>query len=221
MEFFPFDDDYVRRLRESDRWTEEHFRSYFEQLLLIKLRRRLPSLEAIQDVRQEVFVRVFKTLRAPGGGIRDARKLGAYVNTVCNNVVLEQYRQTARTEPLLDAHLDVPLNSVHPEAGVRDAGDRALIEESVFMTELFQNEPLYERVRRVVDELPPRDRDILKALFFDERSNDDVCAQFGVDRGYLRVLLHRAKEKFRGAWGSKVLPFRPDETDSPKPSLPN
>lgn len=42
------------------------------------------------------------------------------------------------------------LNSVHPEAAVRDAADRALIEESVFMTELFQNEQLYERVRRVV-----------------------------------------------------------------------
>jgi thimet oligopeptidase len=42
------------------------------------------------------------------------------------------------------------LNSVHPDAAVRDAADRALIEESVFMTELFQNEQLYERVRRVV-----------------------------------------------------------------------
>jgi thimet oligopeptidase len=39
------------------------------------------------------------------------------------------------------------LNSVHPDAAVRDAGDRALIDESVFMTELFQNEALYERVR--------------------------------------------------------------------------
>jgi thimet oligopeptidase len=42
------------------------------------------------------------------------------------------------------------LNSVHPDPAVRDAGDRALIEEAVFMTELFQNEHLYERVRRVV-----------------------------------------------------------------------
>ena len=41
------------------------------------------------------------------------------------------------------------LNSVHPEAAVRDAADRALIDESVFMTELFQNEQLFERVRRV------------------------------------------------------------------------
>jgi RNA polymerase sigma-70 factor (ECF subfamily) len=201
MEFFPFDDDYVRRLREGDRWTEEHFRSYFEQLLLIKLRRRLPSLEAIHDVRQEVFVRVFKTLRGPGGGLRDARKLGAYVNTVCNNVVLEQYRQGNRTEPLLDAHLDVP-TSEDVENALVSSEER-------------------ERVRRVVDELPPRDRKILKALFFDERSNDDVCAEFGVDRGYLRVLLHRAKEKFREAWTSEVVPIRSGETKSPKRSLPN
>jgi len=41
-------------------------------------------------------------------------------------------------------------NSVHPDAAVRDAADRALIDESVFMTELFQNEQLYERVKRVV-----------------------------------------------------------------------
>src|SRR5436305_6095906 len=200
MEFFPFDDDYVRRLREGDRWTEEHFRSYFEQLLLIKLRRRLPSLEAIHDVRQEVFVRVFKTLRASDGGIRDGRKLGAYVNTVCNNVVLEQYRQTNRTEPLGDAHTDLPTSEDVENALV--SGEER------------------ERVRRVVKELPPRDRDILKALFFDERSNDDVCAEFGVDRGYLRVLLYRAKEKFREAWAPKVVPIRPDETNSPKSSLP-
>lgn len=77
------------------------------------------------------------------------------------------------------------LNSVHPDAEVRDAGDRALIEESVFMTELFQNEQLYERVRRVVPRsnaqkqmqkdlleafedsgvaLPPEKRDRFKAI---------------------------------------------------------
>ena len=41
------------------------------------------------------------------------------------------------------------LNSVSPGADVRDDADRALIDESVFMTELFQNEQLYERVRRI------------------------------------------------------------------------
>lgn len=41
------------------------------------------------------------------------------------------------------------LNSVHPDKDVRDAADVALIEESSFLTEVFQNEALYERVRLV------------------------------------------------------------------------
>ncbi len=41
------------------------------------------------------------------------------------------------------------LNSVHPEASVRDAADRALVDESVFITGLFQNEKLFERISRI------------------------------------------------------------------------
>jgi len=41
------------------------------------------------------------------------------------------------------------LNSVHPDQEVRNAGDDAVVEESAFMTGLFQNERFYERVRRV------------------------------------------------------------------------
>ncbi len=62
--------------------------------------------------------------------------------------VLEAWDRMAMV--LEDAYGPISLlNSVHPDAEVRDAGDRALIEESVFMTDLFQNEQLYERVRRV------------------------------------------------------------------------
>jgi len=200
MELFAFDDDYVRRLREGDRFTEEHFYSYFQQLLLIKLRRRLPSLDAIDDVRQTVFVRVFDKLRSPDGGIRDGRKLGAYVNTVCNNVLLERYRQGNRTEPLEEEHLNFTTSE--------DVVNALLTTEK------------REHVRRVIRKLPKRDADILNALFFKEHDPDDVCREFQVDRSYLRVLLHRAKEKFRKAWsGSEVVKMRPG-IEPPTPPKP-
>jgi thimet oligopeptidase len=41
------------------------------------------------------------------------------------------------------------LNSVHPDKEVRDACDIALVQESSFLTDVFQNETFYERVRRV------------------------------------------------------------------------
>src|SRR6476646_11050260 len=41
------------------------------------------------------------------------------------------------------------LNSVHPDQAVRDAADDALLEEAAFITQLFQNEALFQRVNAV------------------------------------------------------------------------
>lgn len=200
MELYTFDDDYVRRLAEGDRMTEEHFLRYFQELLLIKLRSRLRSMQAIDDVRQEVFVRVFRALRSEQG-IRDGRKLGAFVNSVCNNVLLESFRAGSRTETLADEHDEV--------ADPTETADDALATAET-----------KARVRRVLDKLPPKDAAVLRALFLEERDKDEICRTFGVDRDYLRVLLHRAKEKFRTEYrAADVVPFRPRETDSGKPSL--
>jgi RNA polymerase sigma-70 factor (ECF subfamily) len=200
VQLYEFDDDYVRRLRDSDSWTEEHFSRYFNELLLIKLRSRLRTIEAIDDVRQEVFVRVLRTLRA-ADGLRDGRKLGAFVNSVCNNVLLEWYRSGKRTDQLDGAqYAEVADSTV--------AVDEALVTGETRV-----------RVRRVLEQLQPRDADILRALFLEERDKDEICKAFGVDRNYLRVLLHRAKEKFRGSYGGGDVATFPSETAAGKPSL--
>jgi len=173
MELFAFDDDYVRRLREGDRETEAHFHTYFRDLLFLKLRRRLNTLQAIDEVRQEVFTRVLERL----ADIRDGRKLGAFVNAICNRVLLEYYRADNRTVALGDEHLDVA-DPQDPDSRLDAAQQKA-------------------RVWRVINSLPDRDGDILRAVFLEEADKDEICERFGVDREYLRVLLHRAKGRFR------------------------
>jgi len=205
MDFFPFDDEYVRRLREGDSLTEEHFVSYFTPILRIKVRKRLRSTEATDDIVQETFFRVFKTLRAPGGGgIRNGHSFGAYVARVCDNVIFEWIRGDMRVQPIDDDDLVKLITSETREDG--------LIKEQ-----------RQECVRRVVSGMGTRERKILTAIFFDEKSREDACKEFGVDQGYLRVLLHRAGEKFRKAWEKEQKTERPDpdETDPTKPSLPN
>ncbi|HXA51876.1 MAG TPA: hypothetical protein VNV86_16275, partial [Candidatus Acidoferrum sp.] len=61
-----FDSGYVQRLAQSDPATERDFTSYFGELLAIKLRSRLRSVDLIQDATQETFLRVLKTLRQNG-----------------------------------------------------------------------------------------------------------------------------------------------------------
>jgi RNA polymerase sigma-70 factor (ECF subfamily) len=38
---------------------------------------------------------------------------------------------------------------------------------------------------------------LLRAVFLDEQDKDEVCRDYGVERAYLRVLLHRARRRLR------------------------
>ncbi|MFZ0180294.1 MAG: sigma factor, partial [Candidatus Dormiibacterota bacterium] len=94
MQFHEFNKSYLERLCSGDFRTETHFVAYFSELIQLKLRSRVKSPQAVEDLRQETFARVFATLRSQG--IRQPERLGAFVNSVCNNVLLEHYRSASR-----------------------------------------------------------------------------------------------------------------------------
>jgi RNA polymerase sigma-70 factor, ECF subfamily len=177
-----FDAAYLERLRAGDPTTERHFADYFGTLVLLKLRRRLRSAHLIEDIRQETFLRVLRAVRSPDG-IRDPRSLGSFVNSVCNHVWLETLRRKDRDEPASD-------DAASRRSPQPDPEDSLINKE----TEIL--------VRRVIRALPERDQALLRALFLEEEDRDSICARFGVDRGYLRVLLHRAKNQFRAKQGN-------------------
>ena len=52
-------------------------------------------------------------------------------------------------------------------------------------------------VRSVLAELSGKDRTILRMVFLDELDKSEVCATMQVNRGYLRVLLHRARKRLK------------------------
>jgi len=59
------------------------------------------------------------------------------------------------------------------------------------------------QVRRVLEGLPSKDRELLREIFFLEKDKDEICRERGVDREYLRVLLHRAKTRFREGYEAR------------------
>jgi RNA polymerase sigma-70 factor, ECF subfamily len=171
-----FNHEYVERLIAEDPEVERHFAGYFTDLLTLKLRSRLRSKALVDDAIQETFTRVLTTLKS--GGLQSAERLGAFVNSVCNNVLFEVYRAGSRTTPLEDDYDQADNRGPSAEARVVQAEDHA-------------------RVREVLAELPQREQDVLRWLFFEDRDKDEVCSTLAVDRSYLRVLVHRAKMRFR------------------------
>jgi RNA polymerase sigma-70 factor (ECF subfamily) len=177
LQFYTFDASYISNLCAGDPPTQEHFFGYFSELIQLKLRSRLNSPHAIEDVRQETFARVFSVLRKDG--LRQPERLGAFVNTVCSHVLSEHYRSTSGGESL-----DVE-------------GRPELPDKSASALEIVVSRQVKDIVREILLDLAPRDRSLLKAVFLDERDRDEVCREFGVERDYLRVLLHRAKQEFK------------------------
>ena len=194
MQFQPFDEPYVERLRAGDPRTQEHFVAYFSELIQLKVRARLRTVQAMEDVKQETFARVLTKLRTPNG-IRSPERLGSFVNSICNNVLLEQYRENHRTISIEnDSDQDFPDHNTDVE---REVADRQM----------------EQKVREILDEMPERDRRILRAIFLEERDKDEVCREFGVARDYLRVLLHRAKKVFREEYQRIIDRHPPDMRD--------
>jgi RNA polymerase sigma-70 factor, ECF subfamily len=174
---YSFDRPYLERLIAEDPETERHFTQYFGDLLSLKLRSRLRSAAQVEDARQETFARVLTALKQKKG-LATAESLGAFVNSVCNNVLFELYRSNARATPLEE-------DADEPESGEPSAEWRVMKAEERTM------------VRDAIGELPPKDKELLQWLFFEERAKDEICRQLNIDRDYLRVLFHRAKQRFR------------------------
>ena len=196
VELYIFDSDYVQRLRDSHPETEAHFVSYFRQLLRIKLRARYLAADVIDDIQQETFIRVFRALRTDGG-IRQPDRIGAYVNSVCNFVLQEHYRAKGKDQSSDENDTDIP--------------DKVLNLEKLAIAE-----EVNDRVRDAVRSLAPKERDLIRKVFFQEMEKDDVCAELGVSRDYLRVLLHRAIEHLRESLENQDLAPKSRQTEQKK-----
>jgi RNA polymerase sigma-70 factor (ECF subfamily) len=179
MDFSSFNESYIARLAARDAEVEKHFTTYFSQLLVLKLRCRVRSPQLIEDVCQETFLRVLQVLGREGG-LHHPERLGAFVNTICNNVLLEKFREAGRHSPMPDEPPDP-------------------VDTTIDLDHDIVTQERKDIVERVLAELSEKDRELLRKILLEERDKDEVCREMKVNSEYLRVLLHRARLRFKEA----------------------
>lgn len=134
----------------------------------------------VDDLVQESLARFIRAGQRQQ--IRNTEEFGAFLNGVCRNVILE-YRRRQRREPTSDSESEIPERGVRPDAEIlemRDAIDSGLAE------------------------LSDRDRTILRALYLDGRDKDEICREWNMSDAQFRVVLFRAKERFRRAYSGEM-----------------
>jgi RNA polymerase sigma-70 factor (ECF subfamily) len=133
----------------------------------------------VDDLVQESLARFIRAEQR--NQIRNTEEFGAFLNGVCRNVILE-YRRRMRREPNLDQDMPIPDTGIRPDGEIlemRDSIDHSLAE------------------------LAERDRMILKALYLDGKEKDEICREWKMSDAQFRVVLFRAKERFRRVYGAK------------------
>jgi RNA polymerase sigma factor (sigma-70 family) len=133
----------------------------------------------VDDIVQETLTRF---LSAEAGRLQKSEASGAYLNGICQNVILEYRRRWAR---------DTPVAGRLPESP-----DARLAE-----TELFE---MRQAIAAGLQELSPRDRQVLRAFYLEETPKREILAIAGLTDENFRVVLCRAKERFRQIYLSKV-----------------
>ena len=140
----------------------------------------LGSADAAEEVAQETLARALAALEFDR--LSDPRKLPAFVHGIARHVIADVHRSRQRTAPLT-ARLEA--------ASAADSFDS--------LDDLIDQEQL-ERVRSVLVELSPRDREILRLSFFDGLTPTAIAKLQSVPPPTIRKQKSRALERLRRAF---------------------
>jgi RNA polymerase sigma-70 factor (ECF subfamily) len=177
VERYAFNQQYIERLADGDPEVGRHFADYFGEMLLLKLRYRLRNPQAVEDLRQETFVRIFRAIQKKDGIVYPER-FGAFVNSVCENVLLEYFRSGKST-------FQMPENGPDPVDRSRSAESEMIVSERRRLVE------------KTLASLPEKDRKVLRGIYLEEKDKDQLCEELNISRNNLRIRVHRALERFR------------------------
>ncbi len=172
-----FDSAYLRKLREREPETCQHFTAHFTLLLDHVLRATLRDRELAADLRNETLYRVLRHVDREQ--IREPERFGAFVRRVAKIVTLEYFRKRHRLE-------------VHVAQDLPDLADPQEAIES-----LIAGRQMRAMVHRAVGELAARDQRVILEVCVKGRDRIEVASELGVNLAVLRVKLHRALARLK------------------------
>lgn len=140
----------------------------FRQFLVL-----LNSREAVKDIIQEVFIRVW--LRRDH--IKPDASLKAYMYRIGHNLIVDHYRSVNREQRFADVHiLYVGLNS---------ARDNELKEDKL------------QRLNKIIDRLPPKRKRVFELCKFEQKSYEEVSEILNISQATISDHIVKANSFIR------------------------
>jgi RNA polymerase sigma-70 factor (ECF subfamily) len=148
---------------------------HVQPVLLGFARRAVRDDDLAADLVQETWAATAKHLHTYDG----RASLRSWMVGILKHKLVDHFRRTSRERPL------------------DDSGDPAAPEQD--RDAHLDRERALEHVRRELDQLPPLQRRAVELCDVQGMDRDAAADALGVERGHLRVLLHRGRNKLKAA----------------------
>jgi RNA polymerase sigma-70 factor, ECF subfamily len=145
--------------------------------------------QEFDDKVHDTFVLVVLAIRR--GELREPQRLMGFVRTIVRRQVAAHIDRVVH---IRRDHLDL-------ETSARVADPNGNPEEAA----MFRQRT--DLIRRVLDEMAERDREILTRFYLEEEAQDQICSEMALSETQFRLLKSRAKARF-GELGRKKLSHR-------------
>lgn len=153
-----------------------------QALVFRTLYRLSGSREHLEDLAQEVFLRLYKALP----NFRGEALVSTYVYRIAVNVAQNEWKRRTRADrPLISISEETSMWEDRLEHPERNAEQR--LEESEFRL----------RVEEKLQELSAVERTVLVLYYQEERSYEQIAAALNMPLGTIRTHLHRGRKKLR------------------------
>jgi RNA polymerase sigma-70 factor (ECF subfamily) len=150
--------------------------------------RMLGNHAEAQDVAQEVFVTVFKSI----DGFRGDSKLSTWLYRIaanhCKNRIKYLRRRAHKTTTDLDAHA---------ERALQDGNGSTLGESHAGPAEVLEGAQLEQIVQRAIEKLDEEPRLLLVLRDVEEMSYEEIMQVTGLPEGTVKSRLHRARQALK------------------------
>ena len=175
----------VERIRSGESGSMEELYDLFSKGIRFYLCRQLGPQE-LDDKVHDTFLVVVQAIRR--GELREPQRLMGFVRTVVR-------RQVA-------AHIDKVVHNRREQVELDATAHLADPRENPEQSAMFIQRA--DLIRRVLEELTDRDREILTRFYLREQSQDQICNEMALTETQFRLLKSRAKARF-GELGKKKI----------------
>jgi RNA polymerase sigma factor (sigma-70 family) len=134
--------------------------------------------DGLEDLAQEVFLRLFRALPH----FREEAQLSTFLYRIVINVVNDEFRRRQQARRASSIEEDETETLAHPASGP---------------AQLLEKAQMREAVEAALQELSPRDRAILTLHYQEERSYEEIAAILDQPMGPVKTNLHRARERLK------------------------